>query len=331
MDAIREAISKTLSDHLQADENALQQIFSTIPKGVYFGGNKPGQAASDAGTKRKTKAPQKKRQKQGKKTNAAKVAGGTDVNDDAENDSRTALQRKLNDRIEGLRAVRKADDEASKTTRAKRKQARDSRTRSKSRDAHLSKASQQKRRKESESEEGTKGEEGADGNALQSDMPEKGAGITLETTRVSGFADENEKKPRKKRRKLGSSKMQELQNLLEEAKRDRVDFAQGDEISDPVVKEREMEKALKKAKGERMKDDVQKIAKTIRKEKRKSVKSREGWAKRVKSAELEVVARQEARETNLKNRKEAKRSGKRKDVKSKGKSKPGKHKPAKKT
>lgn len=140
----------------------------------------------------------------------------------------------------------------------------------------------------------------------------------------------------KKRRKLSESKLKELQRQLaaaskEQELKNRAGDIQKDDATGGLgsvketVKQREIEKALQRVKGERPKDNVSKLRKSIRVEKRKKEKSKEEWAKRVEALEKEKEERQERRERNLKERREAiKASGKRSKKggrKSKGKGK----------
>lgn len=169
-----------------------------------------------------------------------------------------------------------------------------------------------------------------------------GVAETVEFNRVSGLdeGDKGEDKSgrRKKRRKLNEGKLKELQRQLAAASMERDlkekagdlhdDNSTGDgaTIKD-TVKQREIEKALQRAKGERPKDNVAKIRKSIRKEKRKKEKSKEEWAKRVEALKNEKEERQERRNRNLKERKEAKSQGKRPkkgEGKARGKGKPHK-------
>lgn len=144
----------------------------------------------------------------------------------------------------------------------------------------------------------------------------------------------------KKRRKLSEGKLKELQRQLAAASKEQElknragDIQKADATGDlgsvkDTVKQREIEKALQRVKGERPKDNVSKIRKSIRVEKRKKEKSKEEWAKRVEALEKEKEERQERRERNLKERRDAiKASGKRskkggRKSKSKGKARRG--------
>lgn len=157
----------------------------------------------------------------------------------------------------------------------------------------------------------------ADAAAIE--VTDSASKIAVETTRLAGLGEDdggNAKKGRpKKRRKLGDTKLKELQSQLAVASKERelreeADKGLGstDENIQHVVQKREIEKALQRAKGERPKDDVSKLRKSIRKEKRKKEKSKEEWAKRVEAVEKEKATRQERREKNLKERSEAKKA-----------------------
>ena len=117
-----------------------------------------------------------------------------------------------------------------------------------------------------------------------------------------------------KRRKPSVSKLMDLQRKLQRAAKERDSKNEANERNDDpedhsAVYQNEMDKAMARIKGEKVKDDVQKLRKTIRKEKRKTQKSREEWAKRVESVDRDMKARQEKREKNLKERRDAKKAG----------------------
>lgn len=174
----------------------------------------------------------------------------------------------------------------------------------------------------------------SDSPTEKEDVNAKSAADTFEINRIAvpGEYEKSDSRARrmKKRRKLSDSKLKELQRQLAAASKEQElkgmaeDKRKANGDSDlgcvrDAVKQREIDKALQRAKGERPKDNVAKIRKSIRKEKRKKEKSKEEWAKRVEVAEKEKEERQERREKNLKERREARKSPSKRSKKSGGK------------
>lgn len=309
------------------DEKWLRSIFQMVPRGVYHTNvNQPGSAKKKRRVRSETgkkKANKKKKEKMrlnsATESNASKRKGDLSQKD---------LKKKLREKIEAMRAQRKADDVESAALRANRKRKREDikklkqndrqktakRARPEKKDANDDKA-QDSTEKPSTAESATN--RGENDNTGQKET----AIVALETTRLSGF--EGDDKMNKKRRKLGETKLKVLQKKLEEASEEQQlkekvihndKKTTKDNAVDPaeketalVVQKREFEKALKRTKGERVKDSVQKLRKSIRKEKRKTIKSREDWGSRVKSVENDINARQEKRQKNLRERREARK------------------------
>lgn len=309
---------------LEEDEQWIRGIFESIPRGIYHGGGdlkqsngkKQKNVVDAEATKRRPVEPKKRKQKSKKSSVKSQLSGRTD------DPARAELERKLKEKIEVMRAERKAGDDDKEVVPLNRK-----RKREKSKDVKNT-PRERKKNEPSQAQADINKKDDKEVHGLSSSQ--------LETTRVAGFEDDGEKR---KRRKMGETKLEELQRKLDEATKERElkekinsDMRTGStstlnsnkkknqNIGDEkdggenaaivrVVQEREIEKALMRAKGERVKDDVSKIRKSIRREKRKSVKSREEWAARVKAVNKDIKAKQEKRTKNLKERRDAKKAG----------------------
>ncbi len=217
------------------------------------------------------------------------------------------LQQRLRDKIASLREERKADDEEmiAKRESCKRK-----------REEKQGKGVLAKRRKENQKEpkKQVPSEDDAVPQALEDAAPARKE--VIEVSRLEGFVsvDKDAGRKSKKRPRTKKTRLNDLEKQLGDALGLREQSKV--QADDEAVKQREVEKALLRAKGVAVRDDVKKLRKTIRKEKRKSEKSKEEWSERVKSLEEEKMAKQKKRDENLKERRENKGKSK-----GKGKSK----------
>lgn len=328
-----------------ADEKWLLRTLELIPRVVYGGDGVRGvskAAKTDDGyegegeqrVKRKNN-PRRRKADEGKMRRVAK-GNDSDSDDDCDGDERKELKEKLQQKIADLRTARKADDEEVIGKREGRKRKRDEKVAEKAKDGKKSKRDQQKRTDKDKAAASRDAAEPAKSVALDAvggkvdassigELAVKNSGV--ETNRMKGFADDSQKPGSTKRRKLKGDKMKELQRQLELAMVHRNDQEivnagrsnAEDNATVDAAKDREIEKALQRAKGVDVRDNVQKLKKTIRKEKRKSEKSKEDWAERVKSLDEERDAKQKRREKNLKERRDSK--GKSSKGKSNGKGK----------
>lgn len=328
------------------DERWLQQVFSSIPKSIYYD-----QSSSKGKQEQKTKkgkSAKGAKKEAPKKTNKRRKRKETLSLANEEGEDRKKLREKLKQKIMEKRTERKADDDDRMQLRSKRKLKRVEVNAEKSKKLKRD----QKTRVKSDSVAATsieaietkKADSG--GNSLPDGKRKdsRDSEATLETTRIEGL-DSEDKPKRTKRRKLRGNKLVELQMQLEKARteQEKKDNAVKDtvkarfpsslaavkaseesaEMADGI-KTREIEKAMQRARGVAVKDDVGRLKKTIRKEKRKHEKSKEDWAKRVNAVEEEKKSRQERREKNLKERKENQAKGKKKGQAKKKKHRKGK-------
>lgn len=297
------------------DEQWIRGVFEMIPKSVYYGGASAHGQQESAKKKTNTKKARandpeddeakdvkklKKKQSKSRKRSRAKL--GMPAVDGSE-PHRQMLQKKLSDKLDELRAQRNAPP-------------RDERKRGHS---------------GVKNSEAQANDEGPKAKKLRTETGSL-AGSGIETNLVTGFINEDDKAPAEDGRRKGMSKLKLLERKLEAATKERDMKKEASNNKDAKghaeVQQLEMNKALARVKGEKVTDDVTRLKKTIRKEKRKSVKSREDWAKRVKSQDREMRARQDKREKNLKERRLA-RANKAAGVK-RPKSKKSKGKGAKK-
>lgn len=319
------------------DEVWIASVLNLIPKAVY-GGNKhvlSSEQSEGKGNRNSTKNGLKSKKKLTKKK--------PKVDRDDDDGEKSELRKRLQERISELRGKRKADNEAAIAVRNNKKRKRE--------ETKMERQAEGKKQRRAEKSKQIKEAKNADKAAEQEEAndsdeanePEADA-ATLETTRLEGFSEGTKKV---KRRKLRGGKLKELQQQLEKATKERELKEQADGNPAPgsktsaekntddgaekgietVMKDRDIEKALAKAQGIEVRDDVKKLKKSIRKVQRKSEKSKEEWAKRVKAVEEERAAKQARREKNLKERKENKgKSGKGKGSKGKsGKSSKSRH------
>lgn len=351
----------------QENEAWIRSIFGMVPTNVYFGG-----AASEfqrllkkeqaEGKKKEAEGRKQQRQDKSKKRKATEI-----IDEDSDEDSdigahdkeRMEKKKKLREKIDVMRAGRNVDDreksgkndsDERKSEKLTRKQKRTAEEEAKKKKGQRAKRAEiSKKRRVVDKSDIKVSEESGKHNDEITNSGDNNIGIAVETARMTGFAedvDEQENdKGKKKKRKLGASKLKELQNNLNDAMKERELKAQsvtlgqkaeekakrkrkingtegngGDEtVATAVVEEREMEKALMRVRGEKVKDNVAKLKKSIRKEKRSGEKSREEWAKRVEAVEEDVKARQEKKQENLKKRREEKKSGGKGKGKGKGK------------
>ncbi|CAN8070874.1 unnamed protein product [Agarophyton chilense] len=317
----------------EEDERWMRQVLDLIPRSIYgvvktVNEKVKKSSKENAPVKKKTSKPKKKNRRR-KKEERLKP----DITNERE--ERKQLKQKLQQKILEKRSERKADDEGCTEMRNERKRKRE--------ESKADKAKKRKKEQKNKTKEIKLTKSGEDKNrplpSSEKDLAE-GANVekqnssdpSLETTRLSGFASDEDKLRRSKRRKITHKKLVDLQKQLEAAtkdkeekvllnKRDKDQSKSGStgklnsltdkDVSDKV-KEKEIEKALQRVRGDSVKDDVGKIRKSIRKEKRKHEKSKEDWTKRVKAVEDEKRLRQERRENNLKKRKENRTGSKKK-------------------
>lgn len=290
-----------------ADHAWLMGVLSRIPDSVY--GRQTGKAA--AAEEDALGTVQKKKKKNSKK-NKGKGKKLTEMPE-----KMTELQQRLKDKIAGLRDERKADDAELIAKREMRKRMREEKK------DKVSAANHRKRQKKHEkgpAPADARAEEAAESDGYSAEAAADGepAEKVIEVSRLEGFdrTDTGDAKARKRPR-TKMTRLNELEKQLGDAIEMRGNSGGGEE--DERAKQKEVGKALLRAKGVVVKDDVAKLRKTIRKEKRKSEKSKEEWGERVKTLEEEKATKQAKREENLKERRES--NGKRK---SKGKGKGGK-------
>lgn len=299
----------------EADVAWLEGVFSQIPRTVYYG--RYAQMVNDeaAGSGRKKKSTQKRK-------NVVRVDLSGEL---------TPLQKRLRDVISARRKERKADDPEMQARRLARKRKREE---AKAKGAKKKAMERKQNRSASHADnKSKKASSGQDGVQRDDEDPGQVAQRDVELSRVEGFANEsteNDGTRHPKKRMTKKTRLVELEKQLEgviqEREQAKAVTSGGNEeekSAGDAMKQREVDKALQRAKGVAVRDDVSKLRKTIRKEKRKSEKSREEWGKRVQALEEEKLARAKKREENLKARKENK--GKSKPSKARaGKRKPGK-------
>lgn len=300
------------------DEVWMRGILDLIPKSVF--GDIPTSSTLHESSKKepKTRAKQAETEQNGraKKTRTTRSDKRTNDNQDSKRD---ALQRKLQEKILEKRVARKADDESRIEARLSKKRKRDEKSKATARERKKFRSKKDMSNgKATSAETDLQDVVHSDKRKRELEEPEEDANITaIETTRLDGF--NSEQRVRKaKRRKLRGGKLLELQRKLEEANKEksmnethsktsgkREDDGNGEEHDS---KQREMEKALQRVQGTNIKDDVKKLKKSIRREKRKVEKSREDWEKRSKTQEMELKAKQEKKVRNLEERKSARKS-----------------------
>lgn len=271
------------------DEQWIRDVFEIIPRSVFYGGastHEQPESAKKANAKKarandhgddEAKDVQKLKKKQSKSRKRSRAKLGVPAVDGSE-PHRQMLQKKLADKLDELRAQRNAPP-------------REEKKRGHNRGV--------------ENSEARTNDEGPKAKKVRIDTGNV-AGSGIETNLVTGFINDQVKEPGEEGRRKGMSKLKLLERKLETATKERDMKKEASENKDAkghaAVQQLEMDKALARVKGEKVKDDVTRLKKTIRKEKRKSVKSREEWAKRVKTQNREMKARQDKREKNLKER-----------------------------
>lgn len=258
-----------------ADEAWLAGVLSLIPDSVY--GRAKAKVVEESVKKPKKK---KRKNKANKPLKAAQVP-----------EKSAELQERLRSKISECRAERKADDSSLVDRRESRKRKRDEK---KAKNAALNKKNRLTETAEKRKEEKKAAE--AESKAAAEEH-EEAPQTNIELSRIEGLDETEQPKKSKKRPRTKNMRLNELQTQLDDALEKR-------DADDEAVQENEIQKAMLRAKGAIVKDDVSKLRKTIRKEKRKSVKAKEDWAKRVEAVEDEKMAKQKKREENLKERRE---------------------------
>jgi hypothetical protein len=337
------------SEVLRAADLYIRDVFRLIPRSVFSATE--AQAFKEKAMSGKEKAMSgKEKAMSGKKNSKKKQRQLAGVPRPAQpgRDTRqlpidSELSAKLQQKLSGLRAARRADDETAIEKRVWKKRKREEKA--------GSKASSEKKRAKAGKPTGADGENvtGQDihpnyirgvsdqnnSSAVADTASCDASGIagSLQLPLVSGFAgddlgDQRLRKATKRGKKR--SKLDVLNLQLEKAEEDRAksEKLQTESRLDTVdeVLNGEMEKAMMRVQGVNVKDKASKLRKTIRKEKRKKEKSREEWAKRTETAKADKEARQQTREERLKERRENKgkpksgKSSKTSKVSGKGKS-----------
>lgn len=306
----------------EEDDAWMRSVLGLVPMAVY-GGNKTASSTEEKLSNSKKKTPVKKVEKKKKKkgpSHPKKTVKKVVVGDNSE---RSLLRKKLQEKISEKRDGRKADDEVRIAARAERKRKRSEASAEKSKDRKRLRYDNDKHK---EKEKNKKEKSGKDEENVKCAEPEKNGknakeadgGMEVETTRISGFSGDGAKS-QGKRRKLKGGKLRELQKNLEIVTREKQMEERPNNVvleGDPagngskgplsVGKDKEMEKAIERAKGIEVRDDAKKLKKSIRKERRKTEKSKEEWAERVKAVETEKKEKQERRTKHLKERRENK-------------------------
>lgn len=332
----------------EEDERWMKDVLNVVPIAVYrVDAGKVKEETSEAAKKSKSRSGETTmRTKKTKKRNSTHTEerhrGSAQSDDEDDNEQRVELKHKLREKILTMRQDRKADDETHIAARQERKRKREEVDSAKAKNRKKVRREQQKQGKMERPADERKNTavelSPSDKNgkpAHNSEIPNKK--LALETTRLSGF-DAGGAPNKRKRRKLSDSKLKQLQRQLqgvmkqnESADTSAEGIASNNDkaksTADPGSsrienpKQSEIGKALEKVKGVQVKDDVRKLKKSIRREKRKTEKSKEEWAKRVAALESEKKAKQEKRERNLKERREnkGKSKGKQGRKKSSGK------------
>lgn len=313
------------------DHQWIRSVLSLIPKAVY-GGDKP--TALFAGIDGKDSVKKQKASKKSKPSRNKQKSAKPVVRDQDEPAGRAAIREKLQEKINEKRSDRKADDETQMEIRAHRKRKREEKKEEKAKE--VKKIRREKKFENIKKEKGANAFPGHKQPKQSESQDESETGghteandsVALETTRLAGFSAE-QKRNQVKRRKLTGGKLRELQLQLEQATREsnlkdgtntssaksipgsqKMIVRPAKESSTDAVVDLEMDKALRRVTGVAVKDDVKKLKKSIRKERRKTEKSKEEWAKRVEALENEKIAKQERRTKHLKERKENKGKGK---------------------
>lgn len=111
---------------------------------------------------------------------------------------------------------------------------------------------------------------------------------------------------------------QKLVKILEKEKKHEEELDA--EERKALLKEKAMEKAIKLASGEKVKDDIKLLKKTMKREKKEKERKSLEWEKRKKAVQIQKNKRQQTRSANIAKRKQAKTSSK-SAKKGKGKSK----------
>lgn len=305
---------------LEKDAVWFDKVFGLIPKpvleGKFHDPNKSQNPEDGKGEKRKLRE-----KNRGKRPVPLQKGTKTNKAGDKHKEPGSELQEKLRQKIKEQRDQRKADDPGLIQKRQTKKKFKIERRALKNRSAKVTRRADKKGKDAGQKDAGQKETEGGDAEPVSSGDPEP---MAIETGLVTGFAKNEQNTKKKFRRKPPAKKLKELQMMLIDAEKKsgsgrKASNANGKDSDVPMSdgKDKEMEKALSRARGESVKDDVRKLKKSIKREKRKTEKSQEEWADRVDTLEKEKQAKQERRDKHLKERKENKASGKKKPKKSK--------------
>lgn len=243
------------------------------------------------------------------------------------------LKARLTAKIEALREARAADGLDGKPARS-RQELLDAR-RKKEENRKARKKEQRKQDKEAEkvaAEEELARLRGSGSPLTASDifspskeMPENSFSFGRVTFDDGMEMDPSLEKSRMKNTKKGPT---DPKTALEMAKRRQANLSN---ISDADKKAKAESKdawfaAKQKAQGEKVKDNVSLLQKTLKRKEREKGKSEKQWNERIEGVKKGIEIRQKKREDNLRKRKEekgSKKGKKNKGVKSKGKGRPG--------
>lgn len=297
-------------DAVHQTDVLMSMFLNLIPSSVYGEGKPMGltDGGDDSTSKVRTR----------KKRNKQRRAGTPGASDSGPStgEAATTPRDRLNAKLLELRSARKADDPRAQAQRNAKKRRKDEKGADQAEKRQKVKGNKQKGNtaKPASAEDDTKGNEANEvyeGGVADADSLATVGKPQLEVGRVEGFDDDHQDQGHEKRRRKGRNQnLKRLEHALDAATKDaeaRQTAEMGGESDErEAVRQREMQKALERAKGESVKDDVAKIKKSIRKEKRKKEKSKEDWQKRVASVAKDKQARQEKREEHLRERKQSK-------------------------
>jgi hypothetical protein len=110
----------------------------------------------------------------------------------------------------------------------------------------------------------------------------------------------------------GGKKRPSLHRLLEaaESRKAQIDALKGTEEGDKIKADHEWDAALRRASGEKVRDDPKLLKRTIKRKESLKKKSAKAWDDRKKQQQADRVAKQDRREANLAKRREGKGKGK---------------------
>lgn len=147
------------------------------------------------------------------------------------------------------------------------------------------------------------------------EMPEAKGSIVFNKIDV---AEEEKSKPAKDRPQVALQKLEKTQRLITKLK-EKGNIEKASQIQDKVL----WNNVLSKAEGVKVKDDKEKIKKSIKRVEERKKKSEKKWKERKEHTEKQMEMRQKKRKDNLKSRKDQKIKKKIKKSIKKGRTLPG--------